>query len=274
MARSRVTRSFNLVGARSVLSAIVADNGLVDWSRAIPYVEMQPPIGMSSVPARPHRRTFPNGCGNNRRVHTGRTWRASWARIGRRTGCAASAPRIRLFDVRVLGDKGQGDEFSIMAALQLIRRVERGRPRVVFVVAGVNSVTLLVPRGITNDSTGWTPVCVNAIGCRDPGGGGERGRQRRFEGGATAIGFGYDTVSITDPGNRTCQSPWDRHIGAIPADAGQLLLEPWTHRRPSQARPACTWRGHRRPRAGQRAAEPCTEQARPAGAHVSGAAAM
>ena len=117
MARSRVTRSFDLVGARSILSADVTDNGLVDWSRAIPYVEMQPPIGMSSVPSTTAPQNLPQRLWKQPQsphgTHVAGILGADWPENGLRGIC----PRIRLFDVRVLGDKGRGDEFSIMAAL-------------------------------------------------------------------------------------------------------------------------------------------------------------
>ena len=134
MARSRVTRSFDLVGARSILSADVTDNGLVDWSRAIPYVEMQPPIGMSSVPSTTAPQNLPQRLWKQPQsphgTHVAGILGADWPENGLRGIC----PRIRLFDVRVLGDKGQGDEFSIVAALQLIRHLNEQAGRLLVIV--------------------------------------------------------------------------------------------------------------------------------------------
>ena len=56
--RSRVTRSFDLVGARRVLSADATTNGLVDWSTATKYVEMHPPAPLPGPPPAPENKPW------------------------------------------------------------------------------------------------------------------------------------------------------------------------------------------------------------------------
>ncbi len=192
--RSRVTRTFNLVGARQVMAADATVNGLVDWSQAIPYVEMLPPQPLPGSSPHPNNMPWmiplsPHG------THVAGILAADWPENELRGIC----PTLRLFDVRVLDADGGGDEFSIVAALQLIRHLNEQAGRLV--VVGVN-VSLSVPHDVANHSTGWTPVDVECDRLTRSGvvvvaAAGNAG----FEGGATTVGFGFNTVSISDPGN-------------------------------------------------------------------------
>src|SRR5205814_186128 len=66
-------------------------------------------------------------------------------------------PTIRLYDFRVLNAVGQGDEFSIVAALQAIRFINEQSGRLA--IAGVN-LSLAVRYDVAAYTCGWTPVCV------------------------------------------------------------------------------------------------------------------
>jgi subtilase family protein len=191
--RTRVVRTFNLVGARRALARDAPD-GLVDWTVAIPRVELLPPdpIPGSSPDQWNQPWTSPGGPHG---THVAGILAADWPENGLRGIC----PALRLHDVRVLDAEGRGDEFSIVTALQLIRHINEQAGRLVIV--GVN-LSLSVPHDVANYSTGWTPVCIECdrlwrSGVVVVASAGNAG----FEGGSTTLGFGYNAVSISDPGN-------------------------------------------------------------------------
>ena len=65
-------------------------------------------------------------------------------------------PEIGLYDLRVVGDDGVGNEFSIMAALQFVRSLNARRDYVA--VHGVN-LSLSLIHEVSNYACGRTPVC-------------------------------------------------------------------------------------------------------------------
>jgi hypothetical protein len=108
-------------------------------------------------------------------------------------------PDIGLYDFRVLGDDGRGDEFSIVAALQFIRWINERARRTV--IAGVN-LSFSIPHDVANYSCGWTPVCAEAdrlvrSGVVVVAAAGNSG----YMGAAHATGTEYHSISVTDPGN-------------------------------------------------------------------------
>ncbi|MEN8106700.1 MAG: S8 family peptidase [Pseudomonadota bacterium] len=108
-------------------------------------------------------------------------------------------PDIGLYDFRVLGDNGRGDEFSIVAALQFIRWINERARRTV--IAGVN-LSFSIPHDVANYSCGWTPVCAEAdrlvrSGVVVVAAAGNSG----YMGAAHATGTEYHNISVTDPGN-------------------------------------------------------------------------
>lgn len=192
----RVARAFNFVGMRGTLSADLSPNGLIDWRRALPYIEMQLPMSPASAfapknmpytrPADPH--------GTHIAGILGGWW---WPRP--ETEFRGICPRIRLYDFRVLGKDGKGDEFSIVAALQAIRHINEQAGR--FVIAGVN-ISLSVPHDVAAHSTGWTPVCIECDRLTRSGvvvvtAAGNAG----FTEVMRTLGTGYRGISISDPGN-------------------------------------------------------------------------
>ncbi|GAA1524414.1 hypothetical protein GCM10009730_35920 [Streptomyces albidochromogenes] len=189
---SRVARAFNFVGVRGTLSADALENGLIDWSRALPYVEME-------LPAPQHRATRTDmpytTPGDHHGTHVAGILGASWPDRAFRGIC----PQIRLYDFRVLDDRGEGDEFSIVTALQAIRHINEQAGR--FVIAGVN-ISLSVPHDVATHSTGWTPVCIECDHLARSGvvvvaAAGNAG----FSGAMRTLGTDYHSISISDPGN-------------------------------------------------------------------------
>ncbi|HEV2898625.1 MAG TPA: S8 family serine peptidase [Pseudaminobacter sp.] len=186
----RVLRAFDLVGARATLSADTTDNGLIDWTRALPYLEMAMPLGSMNLGDKPYRTpVYPHG------THVAGVLGGHWPERGLRGIC----PTIRLYDFRVLDDNGEGDEFAIVMSLQAIRHINEQAGRLA--IAGVN-VSLSVPHDVAAHSCGWTPVCVECDRLVRTGvvvvtSAGNSG----FTGAVRTGGADYHTVSIADPGN-------------------------------------------------------------------------
>lgn len=191
---SRVVRIFDFVNARETLAADVLDNGLIDWARALPYLEMQwlaqVPIPSTRPPRLPYVPPMdPHG------THVAGVLGGSWPDREFRGIC----PTIRLYDFRVLGADGRGDEFSIVTALQAVRHINEQAGR--FAIAGVN-LSLSVPHDVATHSCGWTPVCIECdrlvrSGVVVVAAAGNAG----FSGVMKTLGADYRTVSISDPGN-------------------------------------------------------------------------
>ena len=191
---SRVTRAFNFVDVRHILFADRTDNGLVDWNRALPWLEMlvpnQQPVTGNLGPQVPY---VPPG--DSHGTHIAGILGGWWPDRGLRGMC----PAIRLYDFRVLNNDGKGNEFDIVMALQAIRYINDQAERLV--IAGVN-LSLSVPHDVATHSTGWTPVCIECDRLVRSGvvvvtSAGNSG----YSGDVYTIGPDYHTVSISDPGN-------------------------------------------------------------------------
>lgn len=195
--RSRIPRAFNFVGVRGSLSDALND-GRIDWPKALPHAE----IDLSSIPATaqpsevPRHQTYtapvdPHG------THIAGIIGGWWPRPEEEF--RGICPRIQLYDFRVLGDEGTGDEFSIVTALQAIRYINEQAGR--FVIAGVN-ISLSVPHDVASHSTGWTPVCIECDRLVRSGvvvvtAAGNSG----YAGAVHTLGRDYRGASISDPGN-------------------------------------------------------------------------
>jgi len=110
-------------------------------------------------------------------------------------------PDLQLYDLRVLNDRGEGDEFNVMASLQFVRHLNSNHD--VMVVHGVN-LSLSIRHDIANFACGRTPVCEEC--------------ERLVGGGIVVVAAAgndgylqyltprgpqdsYRSISITDPGN-------------------------------------------------------------------------
>ncbi|MGE3309126.1 MAG: S8 family serine peptidase [Limisphaerales bacterium] len=110
-------------------------------------------------------------------------------------------PDIALYDLRVLDENGEGDEFNVMAALQFVRSLNAHRDY--RVIHGVN-LSLSIPHDVANYACGRTPVCEECERLVGSGlvvvaAAGNDGYLQYM----TAKGLldGYRSISITDPGN-------------------------------------------------------------------------
>lgn len=110
-------------------------------------------------------------------------------------------PDIQLFDLRVFGDEGGGDEFTILAALDYISWINRDPERPM--IHGVN-LSLAIRHEVDAHACGRTPVCdacnrLVGSGTVVVAAAGNAGFDVRE--GKTTLGAGYRGTSITDPGN-------------------------------------------------------------------------
>ncbi|HKR12969.1 MAG TPA: S8 family peptidase [Pyrinomonadaceae bacterium] len=110
-------------------------------------------------------------------------------------------PDIKLYDLRVLDDQGQGDEFSTIAAMQFVRYLNAHKE--LMMIHGVN-VSLSIKHDVANFACGSTPVCEEAnrlvgAGIIVVAAAGNNGYLQFV----TTRGpqEGYHSISITDPGN-------------------------------------------------------------------------
>lgn len=187
---SRIARAFDFTCVREKLSADVLVGGLVNWTAALPSVETD--TGPGPPAEQPDAYTPP---GDQHGTHIAGIIGGWWPALEFRGIC----PRIRLYDFRVLNDRGEGDEFSIVTALQAVRHINEQAGR--FVIAGVN-ISLSVPHDVATHSTGWTPVCVECDRLTRSGvvvvtAAGNAG----FTGTVRTLGADYRNISISDPGN-------------------------------------------------------------------------
>jgi subtilisin family serine protease len=110
-------------------------------------------------------------------------------------------PDLQLYDLRVLDDRGEGDEFNVMAALQFVRHLNAQREAMA--VHGVN-LSLSIRHDIANFACGRTPVCEECerlvgAGIIVVAAAGNDGYLQYL----TPRGpqDSYRSISITDPGN-------------------------------------------------------------------------
>lgn len=110
-------------------------------------------------------------------------------------------PDIKVYDLRVLDDQGQGDEFSTIAAMQFVRYLNAHKD--LMVIHGVN-LSLSIRHDVANFACGSTPVCEEAnrlvgAGIIVVAAAGNNGYLQYV----TTRGpqEGYQSISITDPGN-------------------------------------------------------------------------
>jgi len=193
--QTRVLRAFDFVSARDILASDATDQGLVDWTRAFPYVELgglpgNPAPRPSDPPLRPY---MPPADAHG--THVAGILAGWWPKQYFRGIC----PALRLYDFRVLDGKGSGNEFAIVTALQAIRHINEQAGRLV--IAGVN-LSLSVPHDVATHSCGQTPVCVECERLVRSGvvvvtAAGNAG----YSGVTRTLGSDYRTVSISDPGN-------------------------------------------------------------------------
>jgi len=165
------------------------DGRNVDWSLLTPLLE---------VPHAPRRYRPPV---HDHGTHVAGILGADWLDDDRETVLRGICPDIRFYDLRVLDEDGNGDEFSVIAALQFIRYLNGQHDYMV--LQGAN-LSLSLLHDVANYACGRTPVCEECDRLAGAGvvvvaAAGNLGYERVQT--AEGLREGYHSVSITDPGN-------------------------------------------------------------------------
>jgi hypothetical protein len=164
----------------------------IDWPLLIPFLHI-PHDENYAAPVHDHGTHVAGILGADWRPHEDQEGRLDAGLIG-------VCPTINLFDLRILDDQGQGDEFSVMAALQFLRYLNSHKD--FMVVHGVN-LSLSIRHEVANYACGRTPICEEceslvASGIVVVAAAGNEGFDRAT---TFATGREYQSISITDPGN-------------------------------------------------------------------------
>jgi len=179
-------------GTRKEIRARLLAGQEIDWSLLTPLLSI------------PHDETYAapiHDHGTHVAGILGADWRRDEDPEGRLDApLVGMCPAINLLDLRILDDRGEGDEFSVMAALQFLRYLNSHKD--FMVVHGVN-LSLSIRHEVANYACGRTPICEEcerlvASGIVVVAAAGNEGFDRDSQ---YATGREYQTVSITDPGN-------------------------------------------------------------------------
>lgn len=165
----------------------------VDWELLKPVIEVPHKDGEYIVPKHAH--------GTHVAGIVAADWRPGDTDSSGDYAVRGVCPDMKLYDLRVLDDQGQGDEFSVIAAMQFVRYLNAHKD--LMVIHGVN-LSLSIRHDVANYACGATPVCEEAN--RVVGAGtvvvtaaGNNGYLYFVT--TTGPEEGYRSISITDPGN-------------------------------------------------------------------------
>jgi serine protease AprX len=129
-------------------------------------------------------------------------WRTTDTGMPERSNLIGIAPGLKIYDLRVIDDQGNGDEFSVIAALQFVRWLNGYKDKPA--IHGVN-LSLSIHHDVANYACGKTPVCqecerLTGNGVVVVAAAGNQGyaEYTTLQGGRDE---GFRSVSITDPGN-------------------------------------------------------------------------
>ena len=129
-------------------------------------------------------------------------WQANDSGNVKKIDVQGVCPGLHVYDLRVLDENGESDEFSILAALQFIQHLNANSEFPL--VHGVN-LSLSIRHKVKNFACGCTPVCEETerlvkAGVVVVAAAGNDGYLEAKTGGAS-FPEGYRSISITDPGN-------------------------------------------------------------------------
>ncbi|MEX2105262.1 MAG: S8 family serine peptidase [Solirubrobacterales bacterium] len=180
-------------GVREELERRIKDRRPVDWEALAPLLEVEHGARYE-VPKATH--------GTHVAGILAGDWRVDDPEMPARKDLIGVCPDVELYDLRVFGPDGKGEEFAIMAALQFIRHLNAQSDRMV--VHGAN-LSLSLDHVRTNYAVGRSPICdecerLTASGVVVVVAAGNEGRAR-YVSIAGRSRDGARTVAITDPGN-------------------------------------------------------------------------
>lgn len=171
--------------------------------RSIDWLALEPLLRVRHEPKGPDKYTPPE---HEHGTHVAGILTADWKAEGEGNpgdhDLVGIAVGLEVYDLRVLGKSGGGDEFSVISALQFVRYLNANRDRVL--VHGVN-MSLSIRHDVANYACGRTPICEECERLVGAGtvvvaaaGNDGYAKYQTLEGGSSE---GYRSISITDPGN-------------------------------------------------------------------------
>jgi hypothetical protein len=168
--------------------------------RSIDWAALEPILRLSHDPASYRPPTLDHGT-HVAGIMTA-DWRTTDAGMPERSNMIGIAPGLKIYDLRVIDDQGNGDEFSVIAALQFVRWLNGYKDKPA--IHGVN-LSLSIHHDVANYACGKTPVCqecerLTGNGVVVVAAAGNQGyaEYTTLQGGRDE---GFRSVSITDPGN-------------------------------------------------------------------------
>lgn len=168
---------------------------MIDWSIIGPFLRIPHNTDEYQVPKHPHGTHVAGIIGANDLSGD----------VEKNRRMIGMCPNINLYDIRVLNDQGEGDEFNILAAIQFVRWINAQSDSQV--IHGVN-LSLSMFHDVDSFASGRTPVCeacqrLVAEGTVVVAAAGNQG-QSVFHNTSSSGGGnedGFRVAGITDPGN-------------------------------------------------------------------------
>jgi serine protease AprX len=177
--------------ARKALQDRLQQGLAIDWEILAPFLEIPHIPGQYEAPVFEH--------GTHVAGILAADWRAKDDSNEKKMDIRGVCPDLRLYDLRVLDENGESDEFSILAALQFVLYLNSNSDNLA--LHGVN-MSLSIRHKVKNFACGCTPVCEEAERLVNSGlvvvaAAGNDGYLESDSGSSD----GYRSISITDPGN-------------------------------------------------------------------------
>ena len=178
----------------AALHESVGEGRPLDWSLLAPLLEIPHDTGYAP-PVNDHGTHVAGILAGDWRTYDGEG-------AGFESHLTGICPDLRLYDMRVLDETGRGDEFGVMAALQLVRHLNVANDYMS--IHGAN-LSLSIPHDVSNYACGRTPVCdecerVVSAGVVVVAAAGNQGYRKMVAPDGVTLEL-YSSSSITDPGN-------------------------------------------------------------------------
>jgi serine protease AprX len=179
-----------------VLEGALKNGRMLDWSVIGPFLRIPHNSDEYVVPLHPHGTHVAGILGAN---NIDKVTERNRKLIG-------MCPNINLYDIRVLDENGNGDEFNILAAIQFVRWLNGQSDSLV--IQGIN-LSLSMIHDVDSFAAGRTPVCeacqrLVSEGTVVVAAAGNLGQSVFQNTNGNGSSDGYRTASITDPGNAEC----------------------------------------------------------------------
>lgn len=206
---SRVVATYDFTRLRPIVSGESGDltearreeiEDRINDSRAVDWDALEPLLRVSHGKGYEHPG---HGHGTHVAGILGADWRITdQAKMPAEEDLVGVCPDIELYDLRVFGPDGTGEEFAVAAALQFVKHLNAQSD--MQVIHGAN-LSLSLDHDLANYAVGRTPICdecerLTASGVVVAVAAGNAG-QTTYTNAEGERSDGFRTVAITDPGN-------------------------------------------------------------------------